>query len=47
MLSRFGNVHIGALESAGASQVVAAEMGAAKVVLDKILHLHVMPEEQM
>jgi hypothetical protein len=46
VLSHPGNVHTGALESAGASQVVAAEIDAAKEVLEQVLHLHVMPEEQ-
>jgi CPA2 family monovalent cation:H+ antiporter-2 len=38
--------HIAALESAGASQVVAAELSAAKEVLEQVLHLYVVPEEQ-
>jgi len=38
--------HTRALESAGASQVVAAELSAAKEVLEQVLHLYAMPEEQ-
>jgi len=46
VLSHPGKVHTGALESAAASQVVAAELGAAKEVLEQALDLYAMPEEQ-
>jgi hypothetical protein len=46
VLSHPGNVHTAALETAGASQVVAAELSAAKEVLEQVLHLYVTPEEQ-
>lgn len=36
--------HIGTLESAGASQVVAAELSAAKEVIEQVLHLYGLPE---
>ena len=39
--------HTAALESAGASQVVAAELSAAKEVLEQVLHLYALPEEKM